>query len=67
MRPPQPVVMRVQGRSEQALLLLSVCRGLPSPAKKHVGRPTRLEAWVERVQRALRADERDGRKLGSIS
>ena len=31
----------------------------PSPATKHVGRPTRQEAWVERVQRALRADGRE--------
>ena len=37
----------------------SVCRGPPSPATKHVGRPTRQEAWVERVQRALRADGRE--------
>ena len=47
--------------------LLSVCRGPPSPATKHVGRPTRQEAWVERVQRALRADEHDSvRALSSL-
>ena len=39
----------------------------PSPAKKDVGRPTRQEAWVERVQRALRADERESvRALSSL-
>ena len=51
MRPPHFVVKRGQ---------VSLGLTWPSfPAKKHVGRPTRQEAWVERVQRALRADERD--------